>query len=257
MADAADRPLAVVTGPTAGIGAAFARALAGEGHDLVLVARDAARLERTAAELTERYGVAARVLPADLATDAGTAAVAGVLRDEPVRVLVNNAGFGIYGRFADNDLADEVRMLDLDVRSVLVLTHAAVGAMTERGGGDIVNVSSVGGFVPRASGATYVGAKAWVTGFTEALAQQLPGTGVRVCAVCPGYTRTEFHQRAEADMSHVPEWMWLDADRVAAAGLADLRRGRPVSVPTLRYKSLLAAVKVLPRATVRRAMGSS
>lgn len=256
MADAG-RPLALVTGPTAGIGAAFARALAGEGHDLVLVARDAARLEQTAADLTDRYGVACRTLSADLATDDGTAAVAQVLREEPVRVLVNNAGFGIYGRFADNDLADELRMLDLDVRSVLVLTHAAVNAMTARGGGDIVNVSSVGGFVPRASGATYVGAKAWVTGFTEALAQQLTGTGVRVCAVCPGYTHTEFHERAQADMSRVPDWMWLEADQVVAEGLADLRRGRPVSVPSLRYKSLLTAVKLLPRATVRRALGNS
>ena len=255
MADG--RPLAVVTGPTSGIGAAFARALAGEGHDLVLVARDAARLESTGADLAERYGVTCRALSADLATDAGTSAVADVLRDEPVTMLVNNAGFGIYGRFADNDLADELRMLDLDVRSVLVLTHAAVGAMTARGGGDVVNVSSVGGFVPRASGATYVGAKAWVTGFTEALAQQVDGTGVRVCAVCPGYTRTEFHERAAADMSNVPGWMWLDADHVVAEGLADLRRGRPVSVPSLRYKSLLAAVKVLPRPAVRRTMRNS
>lgn len=251
------RPLAVVTGPTSGIGAAFARALAAEGHDLVLVARDAARLDATGADLADRYGVECRSLSADLATDAGTEAVAQVLRDEPVAVLVNNAGFGIYGRFAENDLADELRMLDLDVRSVLVLTHAAVGAMTARGGGDVVNVSSVGGFVPRASGATYVGAKAWVTGFSEALTQQLTGTGVRVCAVCPGYTRTEFHERAEADMAHVPDWMWLDADQVAAEGLADLRRGRPVSVPTLRYKSLLAAVKLLPRTAIRRVMGNS
>ncbi|MHA3704099.1 SDR family NAD(P)-dependent oxidoreductase [Jatrophihabitans sp. YIM 134969] len=251
------RPLAVVTGPTSGIGAAFARALAGEGYDLVLVARDVARLDATGAELADRYGISCRSLGADLATDAGTDAVAAVLRDEPVSMLVNNAGFGIYGRFADNDLADELRMLDLDVRSVLVLTHAAVGAMTARGGGDVVNVSSVGGFVPRASGATYVGAKAWVTGFTEALAQQLTGTGVRVCAVCPGYTHTEFHERAQADMTRVPEWMWLEADQVVAEGLADLRRGRPVSVPSLRYKSLLAAVKVLPRTAIRKALGNS
>ena len=253
----AERPLAVVTGPTSGIGAAFARALAGEGHDLVLVARDAARLDAAGADLTERYGVRCRSLSADLATTDGVDSVAAVLREEPVRVLVNNAGFGLYGRFADNDLADELRLLDLNVRSVMMLTHAAVGAMTARGGGDVVNVSSVGGFVPRASGATYVGAKAWVTGFSEALTQQLQGTGVRVCAVCPGYVHTEFHQRAEADMTHVPDWMWLDADQVVAEGLADLRRGRPVSVPSLRYKSLLTAVKLLPRPVIRKVMGNS
>lgn len=252
----ATRPVALVTGASVGLGAAFVRALAAEGHDLVLVARGRDRLENLAADISTRYVVTCSVLPADLVTEAGCDAVVERLQAtaDPVQILVNNAGFGIYGRFRDNELATELRMLDLNVRAVLVLSHAAVQAMTARGGGDVVNVSSVGGFVPRGSGATYAASKAWVTAFTEALSQQLDGTGVRVCAVCPGYTHTEFHERAAADMSGVPQWMWLTAEQVVAEGLADLRAGKPVSVPTLRYKGLVAASKLLPRPLVRRAV---
>lgn len=250
------RPVALVTGASVGLGAAFVRALAAEGHDLVMVARRRDPLDELAADVTTRYGVRCSVLPADLVTTAGCDVVVERLRAtaDPVQVLVNNAGFGIYGRFGDHELADELRMLDLNVRAVLALSHAAVQAMTARGGGDVVNVSSVGGFVPRGSGATYAASKAWVTAFTEALSQQLDGTGVRVCAVCPGYTHTEFHERAAVDMSRVPSWMWLPAEQVVAEGLADLRAGKPVSVPTLRYKGLVAASKMFPRTLVRRAV---
>lgn len=242
---------ALVTGPTAGIGLAFARKLAALGHDLVLVSRDEVRLEGVAAELRGAYGVAAEVLPADLAVD--TAAVQGRLTDaeRPVDLLVNNAGFGLRRPFLVSDLADEERMLDVMVRAVLRLTHAALPAMIERGHGAVVNVSSVAGWLPRG---TYSAAKAWVTTFSEGLAGQVDGTGVRVMALVPGFTRTEFHDRAKIDMTSLPSWMWLDADALVDAAMRDLRRGRAVSVPGSVYKVAAAALPRLPR-VVKTAVG--
>jgi uncharacterized protein len=248
---------ALVTGATAGIGAEFARQLAAQGHDIVLVARDVARLDSTAAALSDRFGVSATTLPADLTTDDGCAAVAARLADPdaPVEVLVNNAGFGMYRRFGEAELAEEERQLDLNVRAVLRLTHAAVRAMTARGSGQIVNVSSVAGFVPRGGNATYSAAKAWVTMFSEGLAVQLAGSGVRVTAVCPGFTHTEFHERAHADMSHVPQRMWLEASTVVAEGLADAAKGRAISVPSRQYKGLVLGARLAPRPVLRWVMG--
>jgi hypothetical protein len=249
-------PTALVTGATAGIGAEFARQLAAQGNDLVLVARDAARLEATRDELSARFGVHVAVLPADLITDEGCAAVSARITDasRPVDLLVNNAGFGMYRRFGDGELADEERQLDLNVRAVLRLTHAAVRAMTARGSGRIINVSSVAGFVPRGGNATYSASKAWVTMFSEALAVQLAGSGVTVTAVCPGFTHTEFHERASADMSHVPDRMWLAAETVVSEGLADAMKGKPISVPSRQYKTLVAATRTVPRPLLRRIM---
>lgn len=247
---------ALVTGATAGLGAAFARALAADGHDLVLVARDEARLETSQVALEDQFGVRVATLAADLTTDKGCAAVAQrlVSTDEPVETLVNNAGVGTYRPFGVADLAREEAMLDLNVRAVLRLTHAAVGAMQPRGRGLIVNVSSVAGFVPRGRNVTYSASKAWVTMFSEALAVQLAGSGVLVSAVCPGFTRTEFHDRAKADMSDVPEWMWLDADTVVAQGLADARAGKSVSVPNIKYKAMVGTARHIPRPLLRKIM---
>lgn len=249
-------PTALITGASAGLGAEFARQLAASGHHLVLVARDEAKLRRTGEELSSRHGVFVEVLPADLTSDRGCAAVAERLADasRPIDVLVNNAGMGLYQPFASAELADEEHQLDLDVRAVLRLTHAAVRAMTARGSGRIVNVSSVAGFVPRGGNVTYSAAKAWVSMFSEALAVGLRDTGVSVTAVCPGFTHTEFHQRASADMSHVPARMWLDAEVVVREGLADAFAGKPLSVPSLRYKLLTAAARFLPRPLLRAVM---
>ncbi|HEV2886127.1 MAG TPA: SDR family oxidoreductase [Jatrophihabitans sp.] len=247
---------ALVTGATAGLGASFARRFAAEGRDLVLVARTVNRLESMAADLRDRFAVRVEVLAADLSTEDGRAAVAArVLQPEqPVDTLVNNAGIGLYRAFGKAPLADEQRLLDLNVGSVLTLTYAAVGAMTSRGRGEIINISSVAGFVPRGASATYAAGKAWVTSFSEGLSLLLSGTGVRITAICPGFTRTEFHARAEADMSGTPSWLWLDADRVVAEGLADARAGVVISVPSKRYKALLLLVRVLPRSVVRRVL---
>ncbi|HEV2889150.1 MAG TPA: SDR family oxidoreductase [Frankiaceae bacterium] len=235
---------AIVTGASAGIGAAFVRRLARERHDLVLVARDEARLAALAKETRAAYGVEAEVLAADLATDEGVARVEERAGRADVAMLVNNAGFGHRGRFLQVPVADELTMVRVHVDAVLRLTTAAVRGMTERGRGDVVNVASVAAFFPRG---TYGASKAWVVSFSEAVRQDVAGSGVRVLALCPGFTHTEFHDRAGMDMSGIPRALWLDADDVVAEGLADLRKGRAVSVPGWQYKALVGAGRLVPR----------
>jgi short-subunit dehydrogenase len=239
---------ALITGSTAGIGAAFARRLAADGHNLVLVARDTKRLREQATELHDRHGVEAEVLTADLATDDGIEAVAARLGDRrnPVDLLINNAGFGHKGRYLDVPLADELTMLKVHCEAVLRLTSAATEAMRgrERGRGGVVNVASVAAFVPRG---TYGASKAWVVQFTQGVARDLAGSGVRLMALCPGFVRTEFHARAGMGTDNIPGWMWLDADKLVAAALDDLARGKSLSVPDPRYKALMGLVKVVPR----------
>ncbi|MGC9380942.1 SDR family NAD(P)-dependent oxidoreductase [Streptomyces sp. MH13] len=237
---------ALITGSTAGIGAAFARRLAADGHDLVLVARDTERLRDQATELHDRHGIEAEVLTADLSTDAGIDAVAARLgeRRHPVDLLINNAGFGNKGRFLDVSMADELTMLKVHCEAVLRLTSAATEAMRGRGRGGVVNVASVAAFVPRG---TYGASKAWVVQFTQGVAKDLAGSGVRLMALCPGFVRTEFHERAGMGTDNIPGWMWLDADKVVAAALDDLSRGKSLSIPDPRYKALMGAAKLVPR----------
>ncbi|TDC74073.1 SDR family oxidoreductase [Streptomyces hainanensis] len=240
---------ALVTGTTAGLGAAFARRLARDRHDLVLVARDGDALRRQAAELHDRHGIEATVLVADLATDEGIEAVERRLADpeRPVGLLVNNAGFALRGKFLDAPVADELRMLRVHCEAVLRLTTAAAGTMRRRGRGAVINVASVAAFVPRG---TYGASKAWVVQFTEGAARDLAGSGVRLMALCPGFVRTEFHERAGLSTDDIPGWMWLDADRVVDAALRDLGRGRSLSIPDARYKTLIGASKLVPRAAL-------
>ncbi|MEV0189542.1 SDR family oxidoreductase [Kitasatospora purpeofusca] len=236
---------ALITGATAGIGAAFARRLARSGYALVLVARDAARLEGSAADLRGRFGVEVEVLAADLATDKGIADVEARLSDDarPVDLLVNNAGFGNRGAFATVPLQDELDMLKVHVEAVLRLTTAALPGMRERGRGAVVNVASVAAFLPRG---TYGASKAWVVSFTQGVMRDLGGTGVRLMALCPGFTRTEFHERAGMGTGNIPSWGWLSAERVVEEAMRDLARGRSVSVPSKRYKAAVAIARVLP-----------
>lgn len=238
---------ALITGSTAGIGAAFARRLAADGHDLVLVARDTKRLREQATELHDRHGIEAEVLTADLATDRGIEAVAARLGDRknPVDLLINNAGFGNKGRYLDVPMDDELKMLKVHCEAVLRLTSAAVTSMRERGRGGVVNVASVAAFLPRG---TYGASKAWVVQFTQGAAKDLAGSGVRLMALCPGFVRTEFHERAGMGTDNIPGWMWLDADKLVAAALDDLARGKSLSIPDPRYKTLMGLVKVTPRA---------
>jgi uncharacterized protein len=244
-------PTAFITGATAGIGAAFARRLASDGFDLVLLARDAGRLERTAAELSENYAVHAEALPADLSTEEGLAAAEERARKD-VDLLVNNAGFGNKGVFLDVPVSDELTMLRVHCEAVLRLTHAVLPGMLERGRGAVVNVSSAAAFATRG---TYGASKAWVVNFSQGVATDIGARsrgGVRVMALCPGFVRTEFHERAQMDMSDVPGFMWLDKDDVVDAALRDLRKGVQVSVPGLQYKVVVGVGRLLPPGLVTR-----
>jgi len=221
----------------------------------VLVARDVPRLERVAEELRTAYGRRVEVLPADLADREQLQRVADRVgdRSRPVDLLVNNAWFGLGHGFTYGALADEARLVDVLVRAVLVLSHAAAGPMRDRGYGAIINVSSVSGFVVMGS---YSAAKAWVTTFTEGLANELGRHGVQVTALCPGFVHTEFHQRAQQRMSQIPSFGWLDPDDVVDGCLADVRRGRVISVPSARYKVVVAVSRLAPRGLVRRVTGA-
>jgi uncharacterized protein len=240
---------ALVTGGTSGIGAAFARELARRGFDLVLVARDRDRLEREAAAY-RAAGRRVEVLAADLAVRADVDRVAARLEDpaHPVEVLINNAGFSVRAALTDPDLTEHDRALEVMVRAVLVLGGAAARGMRERGHGSIVNVSSTAGFITMGA---YSAIKAWATTYTEGLAGELHGSGVRVMALAPGWVRTEFHERAGIPRSSIPGALWLDADAVVRAAIRDLVRGRVVSVPTVRYRSLMFLARHAPRGGVR------
>jgi len=241
---------AMVTGGTAGIGHAFCVELAERGHDLVIVGRDRARLENVSDELRGRYSVNVEILAADLSKRAALKRVAGRLddRDRPVDLLVNNAGFGTGKSFLDGDLAEEEAMLDVLCRAVLVLSHAGALSMRDRGRGAIINVSSVAGF---GALGTYAAAKAWCTVFTETLAQELAGSGVTATALCPGFTHTEFHKRADLDVSKLPKMLWLHPDRVVRDCLDDVRAGKVISVPGLQYKAIVGIYELAPRALTR------
>jgi hypothetical protein len=242
---------ALVTGPTAGIGRSFAVQLARRGHDLVLVARDVERLEALAAELRTAYDVHVEVLPADLVDRASLATVEARLADpqRPVELLVNNAGFGMKRRFLDNPVDAETAMLEVLVTAVLRLSHAALGAMTARGHGGIINVSSVAAFLPRGS---YSAAKAWVNSFSEWAANEYRPRGVTVMALCPGFTKTEFHERMDVSRDSSPSFMWLDADELVASALEDFDKGRTYSIPSARYKAITTVARVVPNRVLQR-----
>lgn len=238
---------AVVTGATSGIGAAFARRLSTDGYALTIVARDGSRLAAMADELPGPT----TPLVADLSTEEGCAAVEAVLAG-PVDVLVNNAGMTLGRSFLKSSVEDEARLIRLNVQSVMRLTHAVLPGMKEREHGAVINVSSVAGFGAAMPGSTYSASKAWVTNFSDAIGQLMRPFNVRVMALCPGYTRTEFHDRAGIDMSKTPGWMWLRADDVVDAALRDLARGKLVSVPDWKYKATVFGMRHAPRGLVGR-----
>lgn len=243
---------AVITGATSGIGAEFARQLAERGYDLVLVARNGERLRETAKVLAERWNVRTEDLVADLSTEEGVESVARRLADPDVALLVNNAGYGLKNDFASHPVQEEIDHLNVLVSAPLRLSHAALNTMTARGGGRIINVASVAGFIPRG---TYSAAKAWVINFSRWANIYYGKRGISVTALCPGFVHTEFHQRMEMDKSVYPRWMWLNADRVVREGLADAFAGKGVSVPSKRYKVLSAVGSRGPQALVARIAG--
>lgn len=249
-------PLAVVTGATAGLGAEFARQLATAGYSLILVARDAERLAATAAALSRTPGIAVEALAADLATDDGIARVVTRLRAGDVDLLVNNAGMGSRGTLATAPAAVQETMLRLHVLAVNALTQAVLPSMLARGGGAIITVSSVASYLTSQGNVNYTATKAYQRVAAESLALELAGTGVYVQALCPGFTHTEFHQRAGVGTRHIPSALWMVPEQVVSASLAALQRRTPtVVIPGWYYRAIVTLLRFLPTWLRSRATG--
>lgn len=246
------RPIALVTGATAGIGAAFAELLARENHDLVIVARDLPRLNTRADEWRERFKVEVEVIQADLSRDEDIRRLELRLQNisRPIEVLVNNAGFGINKSFTASDVAEEIALLDVLVTAPMRLMHAVLPAMKNRNSGTIINVSSVAAWI---AGGSYSAAKSYMTVLSESLYAELRDTNVNVHSLCPGFTRTEFHQRGRMKMGAVPNALWLSAERVAEEAWKSARSGKAISVPGSRWKVISFLTRFAPRPFVRKA----
>lgn len=243
------KAVAAITGASSGIGAVFARKLAAE-HDLLLIARRLEKLEALAAELRGSFGSAVEILAADLAEEAGLASAAERIAAVPnLGLLVNNAGFGSRGLFWEADLAEQEQMHRLHVMATVRLSHVALGKMVAQNSGAIVNVASVAAFVHKAGSASYGATKSWMATFTEGLSLDLKsaGSAVRVQALCPGYTYSEFHDRMHLDRTKVAGGQfWLTAEFVVDESLKGLREGKLFVVPGWRYKALVGAATKLP-----------
>jgi short-subunit dehydrogenase len=241
------KPVALVTGASSGIGAVYAEALAEVGYDLILVARREDKL----------LGVQARtggdILIADLATHAGVAAVTARIQKTPaLDFLVNNAGFGTQGYFWEAPLSGQAAMHRLHVLAPMLLTHAALPRMVARDRGFIVNVASVAGFGQNPGSVSYCATKTWMNSFTEGLWLELRArkSNVRVQALCPGFTRSEFHDAADLDMSRVPESLWHSAENIVESSLNGLPSNELFVIPGWRYQTWVAMQKVLPREVI-------
>ena len=251
--------VAVITGASAGIGAMFARKLAARGYDVLLIARREDRLRSLAAELAATYHIAADVLAADLASEAGLETAAARVRDASnLGLLVNNAGFGLHGFFADADVRGQIEMHRLHVIATLRLTHAALQNLVPRNTGGVINVASVAGFAAAPGSVSYNATKAWVIRFTEGIAMELAGelsakgSAVKVQALCPGFTLSEFHDVIHMDRSAIPAWLWMSADFVVNESLREYDRGRVIVIPGWRYKLIVSGMKWLPAPLLRR-----
>jgi short-subunit dehydrogenase len=240
---------ALVTGATSGIGESFTRLLASNKYNIVLVARDLPRLQERAAALEAKFGIKTHVIQADLATDDGCLKVEKYILENQIAVLINNAGFGTNKAFTMSTLEVEQQLLDVLVRTPMRLMHVALPLMKARNNGIIINVSSVAGYI---AGGTYSASKSYLTVLTESLHTELTATNVKVSALCPGFTRTEFHQRGKMSMKGLPNFLWLNSDRLVEQSWRDALKGKALSVPGWQYKLLVFIVQTVPRSIVRK-----
>ena len=240
---------ALVTGATSGIGESFTRLLAENGYNVVLVARDLSRLRERASGLESQYGIETVVVQADLATNEGCAVIENYITDNEIEVLINNAGFGINKAFTVSELEVEQNLLDVLVRTPMRLMHVALPGMKVRDKGIIINISSVAGFM---AGGTYSASKSYLTVLSESLNTELKDTNIKISALCPGYTRTEFHQRGRMSMKGLPTFMWLNADALVAKSWSDVRKGKAISIPGWQYQLLTFVIRLAPRSMVRK-----
>lgn len=241
------QPTALVTGASSGIGEALAREFAKKGHNLVLVARRKEKLENLALEVEKYYGVKTTVIVSDLSTEEGTNRVMDQVSNLSIDVLVNNAGFGIHGFFAETDFSDEARLISLQIHSVLKLTKHCVNSMRKKGKGAILNVASVYGYASVPQQSVYAASKAFMVSFSESLANEVRGTGIQVSVVCPGVTQTEF--RKSAGIQEKPQ-SGMTAERVAQLSYQGLKQGRKVIVPGVVNQVFVASVRHLPQGMV-------
>jgi short-subunit dehydrogenase len=240
---------ALVTGATSGIGESFTRLLADNNYNVVLVARDGSRLQERASGLEAQYKIQTHIIQADLSTDAGCSTVEQYIASNQIEVLINNAGFGINKAFTMSELAAEQQLLDVLVRTPMRLMHVALPLMKERNKGVVINVSSVAGYI---AGGTYSASKSYLTVLSESLHTELTGSNVKISALCPGFTRTEFHQRGRMSMKGLPDFMWLDSDTLVSKAWSDALKGKAVSIPGWQYKLLVFVIQRLPRTIVRK-----
>jgi short-subunit dehydrogenase len=252
----ADRKLAVITGASSGIGAMFARKLAGRGYDLLLVARREDRLRSLAAELSETYHIAGEILAADLTTDADRERVAErIYSAENLGLLVNNAGFGTLGFFVGKEIESQLQMHRLHVLATLHLTHAALRNLTPRAEGGVINVSSIAAFGQSAGTVSYSATKGWMNDFTAGLYTELEvqKSPVKVQALCPGFTLSEFHDAQGMDRASIPQSLWMTPDFVVSESLRGFDQGKLFVIPGWRYQLIAASMKVLPFWVLRKA----
>ena len=244
-------PTALVTGATSGIGESFTRLLATKGYDLVLVARDKKRLQERAKSLESKFKIKVEVLQADLSVATQLAKVEKRLAnpDSPIDVLINNAGFGIKDSFLKSEIADEILLFDVLAKAPMQLAHAVLPQMLSRNSGTIINVSSIASFI---AGGTYSAAKAYLTVHTESLHSELSKTNIKISALCPGFTHTEFHQRGKMKMSGLPNFMWLESDRVVADSWKAAMAGKAICIPGWQYRILSTIARFGPRPLVRK-----
>ena len=240
---------AIVTGATSGIGESFTRLLAENNYNIVLVARDLPRLQERAQGLQEKFNVETHIIQADLSTAAGCSAVEQYIANNQVDVLINNAGFGLNKAFTMSALDAEQEMFDVLVRTPMRLMHVALPLMKQRNKGVVINVSSVAGYI---AGGTYSASKSYLTVLSESLHTELAGTNIKISALCPGFTRTEFHQRGRMSMKGLPSFMWLDSDTLVSKAWSDALKGEAISIPGWQYQLLVFVIQTLPRSIIRK-----